>query len=104
MYIANLPIYLSILSNSSVENLKEGKTSFIGSSLFKNTIFCSWNLDNIFYIGFISKSIEYVFNENKDLIMFIGGIIIIIMGLFYMGIIKSSILNREKDLMLSLKR
>ena len=36
------------------------------------------------------------FNENKDLIMFIGGIIIIIMGLFYMGIIKSSILNREK--------
>lgn len=44
------------------------------------------------------------FNENKDLIMFIGGIIIIIMGLFYMGIIKSSILNREKDLMLSLKK
>nr|SUY82637.1 cytochrome c-type biogenesis protein [Clostridioides difficile] len=57
-----LPIYLSILSNSSVENLKEGKTSFIGSSLFKNTIFfCSWNLNNILYIGFISKSIEYVF-------------------------------------------
>uniref|UniRef100_UPI001BE1240F cytochrome c biogenesis protein CcdA n=1 Tax=Clostridioides difficile TaxID=1496 RepID=UPI001BE1240F len=26
-----LPIYLSILSNSSVEKLKEGKTSFIGS-------------------------------------------------------------------------
>ncbi len=99
-----LPIYLSILSNSSVENLKEGKTSFIGSSLFKNTVFLLLESRQHFYIGFISKSIEYVFNENKDLIMFIGGIIIIIMGLFYMGIIKSSILNREKDLILNLKK
>ncbi|MDO7205983.1 hypothetical protein Q5M85_19755 [Paraclostridium bifermentans] len=37
-------------------------------------------------------------NTNKDFIMILGGIIIIVMGLFYIGIIKSSILNREKDL------
>ncbi|HGM1479721.1 TPA: cytochrome c biogenesis protein/redoxin [Clostridioides difficile] len=92
-----LPIYLSILSNSSVENLKEGKTSFIGSSLFKNTIFFALGISTTFFIlGSSVKVLSMFFNENKDLIMLIGGIIIIIMGLFYMGIIKSSILNREK--------
>ena len=92
-----LPIYLSILSNSSVENLKEGKTSFIGSSLFKNTIFFALGISTTFFIlGSSVKVLSMFFNENKDLIMFIGGSIIIIMGLFYMGIIKSSILNREK--------
>ncbi|HBG5343757.1 TPA: redoxin family protein [Clostridioides difficile] len=92
-----LPIYLSILSNSSVENLKEGKTSFIGSSPFKNTIFFALGISTTFFIlGSSVKVLSMFFNENKDLIMFIGGIIIIIMGLFYMGIIKSSILNREK--------
>ncbi|HBF3375543.1 Thiol-disulfide oxidoreductase resA [Clostridioides difficile] len=92
-----LPIYLSILSNSSVENLKEGKTSFIGSSLFKNTIFFALGISTTFFIlGSSVKVLSMFFNENKYLIMFIGGIIIIIMGLFYMGIIKSSILNREK--------
>lgn len=92
-----MPIYLSILSNSSVENLKEGKTSFIGSSLFKNTIFFALGISTTFFIlGSSVKVLSMFFNENKDLIMFIGGIIIIIMGLFYMGIIKSSILNREK--------
>ncbi|HBF5908993.1 TPA: redoxin family protein, partial [Clostridioides difficile] len=96
--------YLSILSNSSVENLKEGKTSFIGSSLFKNTVFFALGISTTFFIlGSSVKVLSMFFNENKDLIMFIGGIIIIIMGLFYMGIIKSSILNREKRFNLKFK-
>ncbi len=99
-----LPIYLNILSNSSVENLKEGKTSFIGSSLFKNTVFFALGISTTFFIlGSSVKVLSMFFNENKDLIMFIGGIIIIIMGLFYMGIIKSSILNREKRFNLKFK-
>lgn len=63
----------------------------------KNTIFFALGISTTFFIlGSSVKVLSMFFNENKDLIMFIGGIIIIIMGLFYMGIIKSSILNREK--------
>nr|UWI49557.1 redoxin family protein [Clostridioides difficile] len=99
-----LPIYLSILSNSSVENLKEGKMNFIKSSLFKNTILFTLGISTTFFIlGSSVRVLSMFFNENKDLIMFIGGIIIIIMGLFYMGVIKSSILNREKRLNLKFK-
>ncbi|MDK2563744.1 cytochrome c biogenesis protein/redoxin [Romboutsia sedimentorum] len=90
-----LPIYLSMLSNSNIENLKSGK--FIRSSLFKNTLFFIIGISTTFFIlGSSVNALSAFFNTNKDLIMIIGGIIIIFMGLFYMGIIKSSILNREK--------
>ncbi|MDK2586111.1 cytochrome c biogenesis protein/redoxin [Romboutsia sedimentorum] len=90
-----LPIYLSMLSNSNIENLKSGK--FIRSSLFKNTLFFIIGISTTFFVlGSSVNALSSFFNTNKDLIMIIGGFIIIFMGLFYMGIIKSSILNREK--------
>ena len=92
-----LPIYLSMLSNSSIDSLKNDKKTFIHSSLFKNTIFFTLGISVTFFIlGSSVNALKSFFNTNKDFIMIIGGIIIIVMGLFYMGIIKSSILNREK--------
>lgn len=92
-----LPIYLSMLSNSSIDSLKEDKKTFIHSSLFKNTIFFTLGISVTFFIlGSSVNALKSFFNTNKDFIMIIGGIIIIVMGLFYMEIIKSSILNREK--------
>ena len=90
-----LPIYLSILSNSSIDDLKEGK--FIHSSLFKNTVFFTLGISMTFFIlGSSVNALSTFFNANKDIIMTIGGIIIIFMGMFYMEIIRSSILNKEK--------
>lgn len=92
-----LPIYLSMLSNSSIDSLKNDKKTFIHSSLFKNTIFFTLGISVTFFIlGSSVNALKSFFNTNKDFIMIIGGIIIIVMGLFYMEIIKSSILNREK--------
>lgn len=92
-----LPIYLSMLSNSSIDSLKNDKQTFIHSSLFKNTIFFTLGISVTFFIlGSSVNVLKSFFNTNKDFIMILGGIIIIVMGLFYIGIIKSSILNREK--------
>lgn len=92
-----LPIYLSMLSNSSIDSLKNDKKIFIHSSLFKNTIFFTLGISVTFFIlGSSVNALKSFFNSNKDFIMILGGIIIIVMGLFYIGIIKSSILNREK--------
>ncbi len=92
-----LPIYLSMLSNSSIDSLKNDKKTFIHSSLFKNTIFFTLGISVTFFIlGSSVNVLKSFFNSNKDFIMILGGIIIIVMGLFYIGIIKSSILNREK--------
>lgn len=98
-----LPIYLSILSNSSVDELKEGK--FIKSCLFKNTIFFTVGISMTFFIlGSSINILSTFFNTNKYLIMTIGGIVIIFMGMFYMDIIKSSILSKEKRFNLKTKK
>lgn len=92
-----LPIYLSMLSNISIDSLKNDKKTFIHSSLFKNTIFFTLGISVTFFIlGSSVNVLKSFLNTNKDFIMILGGIIIIVMGLFYIGIIKSSILNREK--------
>lgn len=92
-----LPIYLGMLSNSSIESLKDSKNSFLYSLLFKNTIFFTLGISATFFIlGSSVNILKGSLDTNKDLIMIFGGLIIIFMGLFYMGIIKSSLLNREK--------
>ena len=92
-----LPVYLGVLSNSSIENLETGKARFMNSSLFKNTLFFVLGISVTFFIlGSSVNALGSFFNTNKDLISLIGGLIIIFMGLFYVGIIKSDLLNREK--------
>lgn len=92
-----LPIYLSMLSNSSINNLKNESTRFTNSSLFKNTLLFTLGISATFFIlGSSVNALSSFFNTNKDIIMTIGGLIIIFMGMFYMGIIKSSILSKEK--------
>ena len=99
-----LPIYLSILSNSSVENLKNNQFNFIKSSLFKNTIFFTLGISTTFFILGNSVNILSSFlTENKDIISFAGGIIIVLMGLFYVDILKIQLLNKEKRFNFKLK-
>ena len=100
-----LPIYLAMLSNSTIDNLKEDKKTFINSILFKNTIFFTLGISITFFIlGSSVNILKSFLNTNKDIITIIGGVIIIIMGLFYIGIIKSTILNREKRFNLETKQ
>lgn len=90
-----LPIYLSMMSNSSIENLQQGR--FIKSHLFRNTLFFTLGISTTFFIlGSSVNVLSSFLNDHKHIIMIIGGIIIIIMGLFYMDSIKSNLLNREK--------
>lgn len=90
-----LPIYLSMLSNSSIEDIKDSK--FRRGVLFKNTLFFTLGISATFFIlGSSIKILTTFLNTNKDLIMIIGGLIIIIMGLFYIDVIKLNFLNKEK--------
>lgn len=90
-----LPIYLSMLSNSSIENLNQGR--FTKSSLFRNTLFFTLGISTTFFIlGTSVNALSSFFNDYKYMVMIIGGIVTIIMGLFYMDSIKSNFFNREK--------
>lgn len=98
-----LPIYLSMLSNSSIENMKNG--SFIKSALFRNTLFFTLGISTTFFIlGSSVNVLSSFFSANKNLIMMIGGSIIVFMGLFYMNIIKVNFLNKEKRFQMKTKK
>ncbi|MEN8077272.1 cytochrome c biogenesis protein/redoxin [Clostridioides difficile] len=92
-----LPIYLSMLSNSSIEDIKD--SNFKSTVLIRNTIFFTLGISVTFFIlGSSISALGSFFDKYKSMIMIIGGIIIVLMGLFYVGIIKSELLNREKRL------
>ncbi len=92
-----LPIYLSMLSNSSVDDIRS--SDFKSKVLIKNTIMFVLGISTTFFIlGSSINALSSRFNNNKNIIMILGGFIIIIMGLFHAGIIKFDLLNREKRL------
>lgn len=98
-----LPVYLSMLSNSSLDELKNGK--FVRSSTLKNTIFFVLGISTTFFIlGSSVRLFSSFLNEHKNLITILGGIIIVVMGLFYIGEIKSTLLNRNKRFNIEVKK
>ncbi|MBC5629195.1 redoxin family protein [Clostridium sp. NSJ-6] len=92
-----LPVYLSMLANSTINDMN--KDNFKSSILIRNTIFFVLGISTTFFIlGSSISALSSFIATNKNIIMIIGGIIILIMGLFYLGIIKSELLSREKRL------
>lgn len=95
-----LPIYLSVLSNSHIEeigSLKGGKSKFIKSAPFKNTLGFVLGISVTFFLlGYSVHTIGGLVGVNKDLLSVIGGMVIVIMGLFYIDAIQINFLNREK--------
>lgn len=90
-----LPIYFSMLANSSVEELND--PSVKKNRILINTLFFAIGISTTFFIlGSATMVFQSYLGKNKNLLQLIGGIIIIIMGLFYLGIIQSNVLNREK--------
>lgn len=90
-----LPIYLSMLSNSSVTDIKQA--SFRKSRLIQNTIFFTLGISTTFFI--LGSSVRFLsdfFQDYRNYIMLFGGVFIILMGLFYTGIIKISFMEKEK--------
>lgn len=97
-----LPIYLSMLANSTVSDMNDSK--FKSSILIRNTLFFTLGISTTFFIlGASINALGSLFSTYKYIIMIIGGIIILIMGLFYLGVIKSEILSREKRLSVKYK-
>ena len=92
-----LPVYLSMLSNSSVTDMDN--SNYQRRVLLRNTMLFTLGIATTFFILGSSISVLSTFiNTNKSIIMIIGGIIILFMGFFYLDIIKIELLNREKKL------
>ena len=83
-----LPVYLSILANSTTQRMEV---------LIRNTLGFVLGISSTFFLlGMSMYTVGTFFKDYQSLITLVGGMIIILMGLFYMGIIQSNLLNRDK--------
>lgn len=90
-----IPVYISILSNSSNDIL--GNTGFKNSTLIRNTVFFSLGICTTFFLLSITiGTFSQFFISNKNILMLLGGVLIILMGIFYMGYINIPWLQRDK--------
>ncbi|HIJ59225.1 MAG TPA: cytochrome c biogenesis protein CcdA [Nitrospirae bacterium] len=89
-----VPIYVSIISGISFEDIRNNRFSF--KTLF-NTIAFIFGFSTIFItLGASSSFIGALLIEYQVILRVTGGIFIIILGLFMTGLIKSQILMQEK--------
>ena len=97
-----IPVYISILSNSSQDILNN--EDFKSSSLLKNTIFFTLGICTTFFLlGMTIGTFSQFFIDNKNLLMLIGGVLIVFMGIFYMELINIPLLQRDKRLNMNVK-
>lgn len=83
-----LPVYLSILANSTTERT---------DGLINNTLGFVLGISSTFFLlGMSVYTVGSFFTDYQNLLTLLGGVIIVVMGLFYMGVIQSNLLNQEK--------
>ena len=92
-----IPIYFSFLAGNGKKSDCYGNISYNQKKVFFNTLFFIFGISTSFFIlGVSFTTIGDLAFSQKDIISKIGGVIIIILGLFQLGIIKLNPLYKEK--------
>lgn len=91
------PSFVSYITGVSVNELKENKQAAFRKKVLIHSIFFSLGFSVIYYVlGFSLSTIAGLFTQNETLIQMLGGIFLVFMGLFLMGIIKPEFMFKEK--------
>lgn len=100
-----IPIYFSFLAGNGKKSDCYGNIIYNQKKVFFNTLFFIFGISTSFFILGVSFTTigDFAFSQ-KDIISKIGGVIIIILGLFQLGIIKLNPLHKEKRIAYSDKK
>lgn len=94
-----LPLYMGYLAGSAKEKTKEGKIIYKRKKVFLYTLCFVLGISMSFFVlGFSFTVIGSFLKEYKTTLAIVGGIIIIILGLFQLKIINFKFLQKEKKL------
>ena len=93
------PSFVSYITGVSVNELKENKQASFRKKVLIHSVFFSLGFSVIYYIlGFSLSAINGLFIKYETPIQMFGGIFLVFMGLFLMGIIKPEFMFKEKRL------
>jgi cytochrome c-type biogenesis protein len=91
------PSYLAYITGVSVKEFKDGEGIFQKQKAFLHTLFFTLGFSIIFFaLGLSVSWIGNLFSSNQTLISQLGGILIILMGLFMIGFFKPEWMMRER--------
>ncbi|MFO1444145.1 cytochrome c biogenesis protein CcdA [Bacillus sp. Bva_UNVM-123] len=90
------PSFISYITGVSVKELKENKNVSFKKKVLVHSIFFSLGFSIVYYIlGFSFSKIGDLFASSKELLNTFGGIFLVAIGLFLLGIIKPQFLFKE---------
>ncbi len=98
-----IPIYMSYLAGNTERVHPDGSVSFDGKKVFLHTIFFVLGISTVFFLlGMSFTALGNFFQSYRMIFTRVGGIIIILLGLFQLGIFELKFLNRERKFNLNL--
>lgn len=94
-----IPLYMGYLATNAKEVDEKGNVTYKKKVVLIYTLFFILGISMSFFIlGLSFTGLGLFFKDNRKIFLEIGGIIIVILGLFQLGIIKVDFLNKEKKL------
>lgn len=91
------PSFISYITGISINDLKNNSNNSFKRKVLIHSLFFSLGFSIIYYIlGFSLSTINNLFSTNQTIIRMFGGVFLVFMGLFMMGIIKPEFMFKER--------
>ncbi len=98
-----IPVYMGYLAGNGKKVVKDGTIIYERKKVFLNTLFFVFGISFSFFIlGMSFTTLGSFFSSNKLLLTRVGGILIILLGLFQIGIFDLSFLKKERKINMNL--
>ena len=98
-----IPVYMGYLAGSGKKINEDGNIIYERKKVFFHTMFFVLGISFSFFIlGMSFTTLGSFFNSNKLLLTRVGGILIILLGLFQLGIFDLSFLQKERKIKMNL--
>lgn len=94
-----IPLYMGYLATNAKDIDENGNVTYKKKIVLIYTLFFILGISMSFFIlGLSFTGLGMFFKDNRKIFLEVGGIIIVILGLFQLGILKVDFLNKEKKL------
>ena len=94
-----IPLYMGYLATNAKEVDEKGNITYKKKIVLIYTLFFILGISMSFFIlGLSFTGLGLFFKDNRKIFLEVGGILIVILGLFQLGILKVDFLNKEKKL------
>lgn len=94
-----IPLYMGYLATNAKEIDEKGNVTYKKKVVLVYTLFFILGISMSFFIlGLSFTGLGLFFKDNRKIFLEIGGILIVILGLFQLGILKVDFLTKEKKL------